>query len=116
MLQTQIAITKVKDFFQTELAAALNLYRVTARYSSCRKADLTITSTVWKRTVSFTLKDMAEKNVEIVQSLAKWKRMALGRYGIECGKGIYTDMDAIRRDEDFDNLHSVYVDQWTGRR
>jgi aspartate--ammonia ligase len=65
-----------------------------------------------ERTVAFTLKDMDEQKVEVVQSLAKWKRMALGKYGIQPGNGIYTDMNAIRRDEEFDNLHSVYVDQW----
>ena len=62
--------------------------------------------------MEFTIRDMGEKRVEVVQSLAKWKRMALGKYGIEPGHGIYTDMDAIRRDEDLDNLHSIYVDQW----
>ncbi len=62
--------------------------------------------------MSFTLKDINELEVEVVQSLAKWKRMALGKYGIEPGHSIYTDMNAIRRDEDLDNLHSVYVDQW----
>ena len=65
-----------------------------------------------ERTVSFTVKDMDEKEVEIVQSLAKWKRMALGRYGFKPGTGLYTDMNAIRRDEELDNLHSIYVDQW----
>ena len=65
-----------------------------------------------ERTVSFTVKDIDEKPVEIVQSLAKWKRMALGKYGFKPGTGLYTDMNAIRRDEELDNLHSIYVDQW----
>ena len=65
-----------------------------------------------ERTVSFTVKDIDEKSVEIVQSLAKWKRMALGKYGFKPGTGLYTDMNAIRRDEELDNLHSIYVDQW----
>ena len=65
-----------------------------------------------ERTVSFTVKDMGEKKVEIVQSLAKWKRMALGKYNFKPGTGLYTDMNAIRRDEELDNLHSIYVDQW----
>ena len=65
-----------------------------------------------ERRVSFTILDMDEKQVEIVQSLAKWKRMALGKYGIKPGHGIYTDMNAIRRDEELDNIHSLYVDQW----
>ena len=65
-----------------------------------------------ERRVTFTLKDMDELPVEVVQSLAKWKRMALGKYGVEPGHGIYTDMNALRRDEELDNLHSIYVDQW----
>ena len=65
-----------------------------------------------ERTVSFTIKDMDERKVEVVQSLAKWKRMALGRYKFKPGTGLYTDMNAIRRDEELDNLHSIYVDQW----
>ena len=65
-----------------------------------------------ERTVEFTVKDLGEKKVEIVQSLAKWKRMALGKYGFKPGTGLYTDMNAIRRDEELDNLHSIYVDQW----
>ena len=66
----------------------------------------------YERRVEFTIKDMDEQNVEVVQSLAKWKRMALGRYGVKPGRGLYTDMNAIRRDEELDNIHSIYVDQW----
>ena len=65
-----------------------------------------------ERIVEFTIKDMDEQKAEIVQSLAKWKRMALGKYGVKPGVGIYTDMNAIRRDEELDNIHSIYVDQW----
>lgn len=65
-----------------------------------------------KRTVSFDVMDMKEGRVEIVQSLAKWKRSALAQYGFTSGEGLYTDMKAVRRDENMDNLHSIYVDQW----
>jgi len=66
----------------------------------------------YERRVEFTIKDLDERSVEVVQSLAKWKRMALGRYDVQPGKGLYTDMNAIRRDEELDNIHSIYVDQW----
>lgn len=111
-MESQRAIKKVKDFFQQELAYGLNLRRVTAPLFVMPESGLNDNLNGTERTVSFTLKDMNEQVVEVVQSLAKWKRMALGKYGIEPGNGIYTDMNAIRRDEDFDNLHSVYVDQW----
>lgn len=112
LMESQIAIKKMKDFFQQELACGLNLQRVSAPLFVIPESGLNDNLNGVERTVSFTLKDMNEKTVEIVQSLAKWKRMALGKYEIEPGKGLYTDMNAIRRDEDFDNLHSVYVDQW----
>lgn len=111
-MESQRAIKKIKDFFQQELAYGLNLRRVTAPLFVIPESGLNDNLNGVERTVDFTLKDMNEQKVEIVQSLAKWKRMALGKYHIEPGKGIYTDMNAIRRDEDFDNLHSVYVDQW----
>ena len=111
-MESQRAIKKIKDFFQQELAYGLNLRRVTAPLFVIPESGLNDNLNGVERFVSFTLKDMNEKTVEIVQSLAKWKRMALGKYAIESGKGIYTDMNAIRRDEEFDNLHSVYVDQW----
>lgn len=111
-MESQRAIKKIKDFFQQELAYGLNLRRVTAPLFVTPESGLNDNLNGVERTVSFTLKDMNEKPVEIVQSLAKWKRMALGKYQIEPGRGIYTDMNAIRRDEDMDNLHSVYVDQW----
>ncbi|MBK5262613.1 MAG: aspartate--ammonia ligase [Peptostreptococcaceae bacterium] len=111
-MESQRAIKKVKDFFQQELAYGLNLRRVTAPLFVVPESGLNDNLNGTERTVNFTLKDMNEQVVEVVQSLAKWKRLALGKYGIESGNGIYTDMNAIRRDEDFDNLHSVYVDQW----
>lgn len=111
-MESQRAIKKIKDFFQQELAYGLNLRRVSAPLFVDPKSGLNDNLNGVERTVSFTLMDMDEKTVEIVQSLAKWKRMALGKYQIEPGRGIYTDMNAIRRDEELDNLHSVYVDQW----
>lgn len=112
LMESQRAIKKVKDFFQQELAYGLNLRRVTAPLFVTPESGLNDNLNGVERTVSFTLKDMDEQKVEVVQSLAKWKRMALGKYGIQPGNGIYTDMNAIRRDEEFDNLHSAYVDQW----
>ncbi|MCQ4635304.1 aspartate--ammonia ligase [Anaerovorax odorimutans] len=111
-MESQRAIKKIKDFFQQELAYGLSLRRVTAPLFVAPETGLNDNLNGVERTVSFTVKDMGEKPVEIVQSLAKWKRMALGKYRIEPGHGIYTDMNAIRRDEELDNLHSIYVDQW----
>ena len=111
-METQRAIKKIKDFFQQELAYGLNLRRVSAPLFVVPESGLNDNLSGIERTVAFSLKDMDECNVEIVQSLAKWKRMALGKYGIGPGHGIYTDMNAIRRDEDLDNIHSIYVDQW----
>ena len=112
LMESQRAIKKIKDFFQQELAYGLQLRRVSAPLFVDPKTGLNDNLNGTERRVSFTLKDIDELEVEVVQSLAKWKRMALGKYGIEPGHGIYTDMNAIRRDEDLDNLHSVYVDQW----
>ncbi len=111
-MESQRAIKKIKDFFQQELAYGLNLRRVTAPLFVTPESGLNDNLNGVERTVSFTLKGMNEADVEIVQSLAKWKRMALGKYEVPVGHGIYTDMNAIRRDEDLDNIHSVYVDQW----
>ena len=112
LMESQRAIKKIKDFFQQDLAYGLQLRRVSAPLFVDPKTGLNDNLNGVERRVSFTLKDIDELEVEVVQSLAKWKRMALGKYGIEPGHGIYTDMNAIRRDEDLDNLHSVYVDQW----
>ncbi|MGI6177632.1 MAG: aspartate--ammonia ligase [Eubacterium sp.] len=111
-METQRAIKKIKDYFQQELAYGLNLRRVTAPLFVAPETGLNDNLNGVERRVEFTVKDLGEKKVEVVQSLAKWKRMALGKYGIEPGHGIYTDMNAIRRDEELDNLHSIYVDQW----
>ena len=112
LMESQRAIKKIKDYFQQELAYGLNLRRVSAPLFVDPKTGLNANLNGVERRVEFTLKDIDEMKVEVVQSLAKWKRMALGKYGIEPGHGIYTDMNAIRRDEELDNLHSVYVDQW----
>ena len=111
-METQRAIKKIKDYFQQELAYGLNLRRVSAPLFVAPESGLNDNLNGVERRVSFTLKDIDERTVEIVQSLAKWKRNALGKYGIKPGHGIYTDMNAIRRDEELDNLHSAYVDQW----
>lgn len=111
-MESQRAIKKIKDFFQEELAYGLRLRRVSAPLFVAPETGLNDNLNGTERTVTFTVKDMGEKTVEIVQSLAKWKRMALGKYNVQPGNGIYTDMNAIRRDEELDNLHSIYVDQW----
>ena len=110
--ETQRAIKRIKDHFQKELAHGLNLGRVSAPLFVIPTTGLNDNLNGYERRVEFTIKDMNEQNVEVVQSLAKWKRMALGRYGVEPGRGLYTDMNAIRRDEELDNIHSIYVDQW----
>lgn len=110
--ETEIAIKAVKDFFERALATKLNLIRVSAPlFVRCDKG-LNDNLNGVERPVSFTIKDDNEASAEIVHSLAKWKRMALYRYDFSVGEGLYTDMDAIRRDEDLDNIHSIYVDQW----
>jgi len=109
--QTEVAIKKVKDFFEKDLAIQLNLTRVSAPLFVKTSSGLNDTLNGIERPVSFDIKGEPDE-VEIVQSLAKWKRHALAHYGFERGEGLYTDMNAIRRDEDTDNLHSVYVDQW----
>ena len=112
VMENQRAIKNIKDYFQKELAFELKLLRVSAPLFVAPETGLNDNLNGVERTVSFTVKDIDEKPVEIVQSLAKWKRMALGKYGFKPGTGLYTDMNAIRRDEELDNLHSMYVDQW----
>lgn len=114
--ETQIAIKKVKDFFQSQLTAQLNLHRVTAPLFVEPSSGLNDNLNGVERPVSFGIKEQNDAEVEVVHSLAKWKRMALGRYGFRVGEGLYTDMNAIRRDEDTDNIHSIYVDQWDWER
>ena len=108
---TQRAIKLTKDTFQVKLATALNLDRITAPLMVNKNAGINDDLNGVERKVHFTMKEI-EGTAEVVQSLAKWKRMALYRYGYEPGEGIYTDMNAIRRDDDCDNLHSLFVDQW----
>lgn len=109
--ETEIAIKTIKDFFERKLSKELNLLRVSAPLFVRTKTGLNDNLSGVERPVVFDMKN-DECNLEIVHSLAKWKRMALRRYKFEVGEGIYTDMDAIRRDEEFDNTHSIYVDQW----
>ena len=112
LYDTQIAIKTVKDFFQNLLATRLNLYRVSAPLFVDEASGLNDNLNGIERPVNFDIKDQAGKTAEIVHSLAKWKRYALHKYGFSYDEGIYTDMNAIRRDEDTDNIHSLYVDQW----
>ena len=109
--QTEVAIKKVKDFFERDLAIQLNLTRVSAPLFVPASSGLNDNLNGVERPVAFDIKGIEGDN-EIVQSLAKWKRMALKDYGFLPGEGLYTDMNAIRRDEDTDNIHSVFVYQW----
>lgn len=109
---TQKAISLLKRLFEDRLGALLNLYRVSAPLFVEESSGLNDNLNGVERPVGFDIL-RSDKHAEVVQSLAKWKRLALKRYGFYPGKGLYTDMNAIRRDEDeLDNLHSVYVDQW----
>jgi len=110
--ETEIAIKEIKDFFERELAKQLNLTRVSAPLFVRADSGLNDNLNGIERPVAFDIKEQNEAVIEIVQSLAKWKRMALKRYGFAVGEGLYTDMNAIRRDEDTDNIHSIFVDQW----
>ena len=109
---TQIAIKTVKDFFQNLLALRLNLSRVSAPLFVDPLSGLNDNLNGIERPVTFDIKEQNGKEAEVVQSLAKWKRYALKKYGFDYGEGLYTDMNAIRRDEDTDNIHSIFVDQW----
>ena len=112
LIETEIAIKKVKDFFEAKLAETLNLTRVSAPLFLENGSGLNDNLNGVERPVSFDMLAIEDSNIEIVHSLAKWKRFALHRYKFEAGSGLYTDMNAIRRDEELDNLHSIYVDQW----
>ena len=114
--ETEVAIKCVKDFFERELARHLNLTRVSAPFFLYPESGMNDTLNGVERPVSFGIKEQDDRHVEIVHSLAKWKRFALKRYGFKHGEGLYTDMYAIRRDEDTDNLHSILVDQWDWER
>ena len=112
LYNTQIAIKTIKDFFQTLLAERLHLLRVSAPLFVDPQSGLNDNLNGIERPVTFDIKNQNGRDAEIVQSLAKWKRFALKKYGFHVGEGLYTDMNAIRRDEDNDNIHSIYVDQW----
>lgn len=112
LYETQIAIKTVKDFFQNMLAERLHLLRVSAPLFVDPASGLNDNLNGVERPVSFDIGEQAGAEGEIVQSLAKWKRYALKKYGFSVGEGLYTDMSAIRRDEITDNIHSIYVDQW----
>ncbi len=110
--QTEVAIKEVKDFFERALAKELNLTRVSAPLFVRPETGLNDNLNGVERPVQFGVLEQNDALCEIVHSLAKWKRQALKTYGFEAGEGLYTDMNAIRRDEITDNLHSIYVDQW----
>jgi aspartate--ammonia ligase len=112
IIQTEKAIKQIKDYFESELSDALNLTRISAPLLLRAGQGINDDLNGVERMVSFDALDVSNTPIEIVQSLAKWKRVALSRYGFLEGEGIYTDMNAIRRDEELDNLHSMYVDQW----
>ncbi len=116
VIETQIAIKEVKDHFERALARELNLTRVSAPLFVVPESGLNDNLNGVERPVSFDIREQGNRRAEIVHSLAKWKRFALKQYGFQPGEGLYTDMVAIRRDEDTDNLHSLYVDQWDWER
>ena len=111
-IQTELGIKQIKDFFQANLSTALRLRRVTAPLFVLRGLGLNDDLNGVERPVSFPIMDMNDQVAEVVHSLAKWKRYALKMYGFEKNEGLYTDMNAIRRDEETDNIHSMLVDQW----
>ncbi len=111
LYDTQRAIGTIKRLFADTLCATLNLYRVSAPLFLEASTGLNDDLNGYERKVSFDIKDTGTE-AQVVQSLAKWKRLALKEYDFHVGKGLYTDMNAIRRDEELDNLHSIYVDQW----
>lgn len=110
--QTEQAIKQIKDFFQENLSTELRLSRVTAPLFVLQGLGINDDLNGVERPVTFPIKDLDDAKAEVVHSLAKWKRLTLAEYHIEPGFGIYTDMNAIRADEELDNLHSLYVDQW----
>ena len=109
--ETQDAIKYIRDTFQKEMGREMHLERISAPLFVEKSSGLNDNLNGVERPVAFGIKEQDDREVEIVHSLAKWKRYALKRYGFHSGEGLYTDMSAIRRDEDTDNLHSIYVDQ-----
>jgi aspartate--ammonia ligase len=114
--QTELAIKQIKEFFQQNLSTELRLRRVTAPLFVLQGLGINDDLNGVERAVTFPIKDLADARAEVVHSLAKWKRLTLAEYSIPQGYGIYTDMNAIRGDEELDNLHSLYVDQWDWER
>ena len=112
MKQTEHGIKQIKEFFQQNLSTELRLRRVTAPLFVLKGLGINDDLNGVERAVTFPIKDLGDAKAEVVHSLAKWKRLSLAEYNIEPGYGIYTDMNAIRADEELDNLHSLYVDQW----
>ena len=112
MRQTEQGIKLIKEFFQQNLSTELRLRRVTAPLFVLKGLGINDDLNGVERPVTFPIKDLGEAEAEVVHSLAKWKRLTLAEYEVEPGYGIYTDMNAIRADEELDNLHSMYVDQW----
>ena len=114
MKQTELGIKQIKEFFQQNLSSELRLRRVTAPLFVLKGMGINDDLSGTERPVSFPIKDLGDQQAEVVHSLAKWKRVTLADYQIEPGYGIYTDMNAIRADEELGNIHSLYVDQWVG--
>ena len=114
--QTELGIKQIKEFFQLNLSSELRLRRVTAPLFVLKGMGINDDLNGVERAVSFPIKDLGDAQAEVVHSLAKWKRLTLADYNIESGYGIYTDMNAIRSDEELGNLHSLYVDQWDWER
>ena len=110
--QTEQGIKMIKEFFQQNLSTELRLRRVTAPLFVLKGLGINDDLNGVERAVTFPIKDLGDARAEVVHSLAKWKRLSLAEYAVEPGYGIYTDMNAIRADEELDNLHSLYVDQW----
>lgn len=110
--QTEQGIVMIKEFFQQNLSTELRLRRVTAPLFVLKGLGINDDLNGVERPVTFPIKDLDDAKAEVVHSLAKWKRLTLAEYQVEPGYGIYTDMNAIRADEELDNLHSLYVDQW----
>ena len=116
MKQTEQGIKQIKDFFQQNLSTELRLRRVTAPLFVLKGLGINDDLNGVERAVTFPIKDLGDARAEVVHSLAKWKRLTLAEYDIQPGYGIYTDMNAIRADEELGNLHSLYVDQWDWER
>lgn len=110
--ETQEAIRYIRETFQDEFGKEMGLNRVSAPMYVEKSSGINDNLNGYEKPVSFTMKDMPGETIEVVHSLAKWKRMALKKYGFDLHEGLYTNMNAIRKDEDLDNFHSSYVDQW----